>query len=199
MIGWQRWVRLSGILAALVLLYFVVPVTQDVQRTDVVRGAAALLTLALLAFGVVHQLRLHVDDTSRRLDGLIVAIVVVMMVFSFSFYTLQEHDPTQFAACDTRLDALYFTMASAATVGFGDVHAAGQIARGLVLAQMVFNVVFIGTAVALLSTRIREAASAAGSGPDDAAEPQVRRGVPDAVALPGRRTVALAVVRRAQV
>ncbi len=199
MIGLRRWVRLGAILAALIFLYFVVPVTRDVEETNVVRGVTALVTLGVLALAVVYQLRLHVDDNSRRLDGLIVVIVLVMVVFSFSFYVLEQHDPTQFVSMETRLDALYFTMASAATVGFGDVHAAGQFARGLVLAQMIFNVVFIGTAVALLSTRIRQVASASGSGAHDAAEPQVRRGVADAVALPGRRAVALAVVRRAQV
>jgi voltage-gated potassium channel len=40
------------------------------------------------------------------------------------------------------------------------VHAVGQAARAMVLVQMVFNVVFLGTAVALLSTRIRAVATA---------------------------------------
>ncbi len=120
----------------------------------------AVLTLAVLALGVVYQLRVHLDDTSRRVDGLIVIIVIVMAVFAFGFYNLEEHDPSQFDGMETRLDSLYFTMASAATVGFGDVHAAGQTARGLVLVQMVFNVVFIGTAVALLSSRVKAVATA---------------------------------------
>ena len=40
------------------------------------------------------------------------------------------------------------------------MHAAGQIARAMVLVQMLFNVVFIGTAVALLSSRIRAISNA---------------------------------------
>ena len=83
-------------------------------------------------------------------------IVVVMAVFASGSTTSRSHDPDQFAQLQTRLDALYFTMATAATVGYGDVHAVGQTARALVLVQMVFNVVFIGTAVALLSARVRE-------------------------------------------
>jgi voltage-gated potassium channel len=38
------------------------------------------------------------------------------------------------------------------------VHAAGQTARALVLVQMVFNVVFVATIVALLSTRVKQVA-----------------------------------------
>ncbi len=160
MVGWRRWVHLGGTLAMIVVVYFVVPVSANLHRTTIARGAVTVVALGLLALGVVRQLKLHVDDTSRRLDGLIVIIVIVMIVFAFGFYSLQQKDPTQFAGMETRLDSLYFTMASAATVGFGDVHAAGQYARGLVLAQMVFNVVFVGTAVALLSTRVKAVASA---------------------------------------
>jgi len=159
MIGWRRWVHLGAILATIVVVYFVVPVSTEYHRTTVARGAVTVLALGLLALGVVRQLKLHVDDTSRRLDGLIVIIVIVMIVFAFGFYSLEQRDPTEFDGLETRLDSLYFTMASAATVGFGDVHAEGQFARGLVLAQMVFNVVFVGTAVALLSSRVKEVAS----------------------------------------
>jgi voltage-gated potassium channel len=49
-------------------------------------------------------------------------------------------------------------MTTMTTVGTGDVHAAGQVARALVLVQMVFNVVFVATIATLLSTRVRLAA-----------------------------------------
>jgi voltage-gated potassium channel len=160
MVGWRRWTHLGLILAALVLVYFVVPVSTEVRGTTVLRGLAAMLVVVLLVAGVVRQLRLHLDDTDRRVDGLIVSITVVMTVFSFCFFTVEQRDAAQFAGLETRLDALYFTAATAATVGFGDVHAVGQFARALVLVQMAFNVVFIGTAVALLSSRIRAVADA---------------------------------------
>jgi voltage-gated potassium channel len=160
MVGWRRWAHLALILAAVVAVYFVVPVSRELQPSTVVRGLGAIVILALMAGGVVRQLRLHLDDTDRRMDGLIVSITVVMAVFSFCFFALEQRDPSQFDGLNTRLDALYFTAATAATVGFGDVHAVGQGARAMVLVQMVFNVVFIGTAVALLSSRIRAVASA---------------------------------------
>jgi len=160
MIGWRRWAHLALILAALVVVYFVVPIPDNLQRNTVLRGVAATLIVVLLVAGVVRQLRLHLDDTSRRVDGLIVSITGVMVVFSYCFFVIEQRDPTQFAGLDTRLDSLYFTAVTAASVGYGDVHATGQGARALVLVQMVFNVVFIGTAVALLSSRIRAIASA---------------------------------------
>lgn len=160
MVGWRRWAHLGLILAGVVLVYFVAPVSRELERGTLIRILLAILVLALLVAGVVRQLRLHLDDQDRRVDGLIVSIVVVMTVFSFSYFTLQQRDPSQFAQMETRLDALYFTATTASSVGYGDVHAVGQVARAMVLVQIVFNVVFIGTAVALLSSRVRAVASA---------------------------------------
>jgi hypothetical protein len=55
----------------------------------------------------------------------------------------------------TRTDALYFTVATLTTVGYGDVHAQGQIARSLVTLQLLFDVVFVGAAVSTLLRSLR--------------------------------------------
>jgi voltage-gated potassium channel len=158
MVGWRRWTHLGLILAAIVVIYFVVPVPDRVDPNTVIRGLAAILMVVLLAAGVLRQFRHQLDNADPRVDGLIVSITVVMTVFAFSFYVIEQRDPSQFVELRTRLDALYFAAATGASVGYGDVHAAGQLARALVLVQIIFNVVFIGTAVALLSSRIRAVA-----------------------------------------
>ncbi|MFL6003474.1 MAG: ion channel [Nocardioides sp.] len=160
MVGWRRWAHLGLILAAIVVIYFVVPIPERVDPNTVIRGLAAILMVVLLAAGVVRQFRRQLDIADQRVDGLIVSITVVMTVFAFSFYVIEVRDPSQFAEMKTRLDALYFAAATGASVGYGDVHAVGQLARALVLVQIIFNVVFIGTAVALLSSRIRAVADA---------------------------------------
>lgn len=160
MVGWRRWLHLGLILAGVVIVYFVVPVSRQPERGTLIRILVAILLLALLAAGVVRQLRRHLDAKDQRVDGLIVSITVVMAVFAFAYFTLHQRDPSQFAGLQTRLDALYFTASTAATVGFGDVNAVGQAARALVLVQIVFNAVFIGTTVALLSSRIKTVATA---------------------------------------
>jgi voltage-gated potassium channel len=172
MVGWRRWAHLTLILAAVVTVYFLVPVTPDLQRNTLIRVLLAIVLLAMMAAGVVRQLRRHLDDTDRRVDGLIVSITVVMAVFAFVYYTVQQRDPSQFAQMETRLDALYFTGVTAASVGYGDVHAVGQTARAMVLVQIVFNVVFIGTAVAILSSRIRTVVSARAAARDAARKPE---------------------------
>ncbi len=110
-----------------------------------------------LVLGVLYQLRTHIDDTSRRLDGLVAAIVVVVVVFALAFYVLNVRYPDELTGMYTRIDALYFTASTLATVGYGDVHAVGQTARAMVLVQMIFNFVFVATAAGLLSARVRSA------------------------------------------
>jgi voltage-gated potassium channel len=159
MAGWHRWAHLIAVTGGLVVLYFIVPVTATVDGDLVLRGVSSVLVLLLLGLGVLRQLKKHLDQADRRIDGLIVTVVVVVVVFSFVFYTLARHVSGEFAEMSTRVDALYFTVATMATVGFGDVHATGQMARSLVLVLMTFNVVFVGTAVALMSSRIKDVAS----------------------------------------
>lgn len=153
MTGWKRVLRgVSGIGLALVV-YFVVPVQggEDVA----VRALVTIVSLALLTAGVIWQVMVHVEDQSRGIDGLLFALVVAILAFALSFYRLEVTDPGQIPGIETRLDSLYFTMTTLLTVGYGDIHAAGQVARGLVLVAMVFNVAVIATAATTISGRVR--------------------------------------------
>ena len=156
----RRWLRLITLCGGVVALYFVVPATPRLPADAIVaRGVTSALWLVLLAWLLVRQLRLQVDQGDRRIDGLVVSVVAVVVVFSLAFYLMALQRPGEIAGLHTRVDALYFTMSTLTTVGFGDVHATGQTARVLVIVQMVFNVVFVTTAAALLSSRIRSVAA----------------------------------------
>jgi voltage-gated potassium channel len=157
-----RWLRLTSVLVLILALYFVVPVDTNPHAENAVRVVLSVLVLGGLAVGMVRQLRLHLDDASRKLDGLVVGIVLVVVVFAWVFYVLDKQSPGELAGMSTRLDSLYFAMTTMTTIGTGDVHAAGQTARALVLVQMVFNVLFVATAATLLTTRIRSAAEIRG-------------------------------------
>jgi hypothetical protein len=64
-------------------------------------------------------------------------------------------EPGQFVGLDTRLDALYFVGVTMATVGYGDIHPSGQLARAVLLVQLVYTLVFLVGGVAALRTRAR--------------------------------------------
>jgi voltage-gated potassium channel len=152
---WKRWVGHALILSMILVVYFAAPVRLALDESTAVRLSTVLVALGLLAAFVVWVLRRQVDDESRRIDGLITVILVVVVAFSLAFYIMEKTSPGEVAGLKTRLDSLYFTVSTLLTIGYGDVHAQGQAARALVLVQVVFDVVFVATAAGLLSSRVR--------------------------------------------
>jgi hypothetical protein len=80
-------------------------------------------------------------------------------MFALGYFAPQQNDIAQFASLTTKTDALSFTLSPLATVGFGDVHATGQLARGLVAIQIAFDLVFVAALVSVLTSQIRDRAA----------------------------------------
>ncbi|MEU6248872.1 potassium channel family protein [Glycomyces sp. NPDC047010] len=147
--------RYTLVCAALAVAYFVVPVDADaavgvlLMRWTVT--AAMLVTLALVArWEAVRQIR----DPDAPLGGLLVAILGGVLLFALTDFAVAVHRPGEFAGLETRIDALYFALSTLLTVGFGDVHAEGQVARGLLVVQMAFNFTVIAASASLLARKM---------------------------------------------
>jgi hypothetical protein len=164
---------LVGVLAA----YYAVPIGTLPSGVGVAFSVIGLLGgITLLAWAIVRQaqrvVRAGPGDDSARLDGLLLLVVVVLAVFAAGYLALERADGGQFESLSTKTDALYFAVSTLATVGFGDVHAAGQLARGLVTLQIVFDLVFVASLVSLITGQIRsraairQAAAGLGSPPE---------------------------------
>lgn len=154
----SRVLRLGSVSVLLLVLLLVVPVRSETTGTTLVRGLATAVLLGAAITVLLWQLRLTAEDQDRRVDGLVASLVLVVVTFALGFYALEVHRPGEVAGLDTRVDALYFTCSTMLTIGYGDVHAAGQPARVLVLVQMVVDIVFVASAGSLLTGRIRRRA-----------------------------------------
>ena len=151
-------------LAGVLVAYYVFPVDDVPSSWDVLVVALGLLAgLAAVVYVVMRQVRMlsrfRVGDRSVRLDVLALAVFVVVPLFALGYYAVEAADPGQFQGLRTKSDALYFTVSTLVTVGFGDVHATGQLARVLVIVQMAFDVVFVAAAVSVLTTQMRARAA----------------------------------------
>ena len=158
---WRRALRLAAAVALLVIVYFVVPLDGDLGASELVQITVTVIALALLSALVIWEVRQQLVDQTRNIDRLALALVVSVLGFAIGFYLMAERDPGQIVGLETRLDALYFTMTTLLTIGFGDIHAEGQLARGVVLVQMCFNVVILTTAAPTLGHQIRDRAAVA--------------------------------------
>jgi voltage-gated potassium channel len=129
---------------------------------------AAVISLVILVGGggvlawlIVAQARRqldHADDESVQLQSVLLLAYLGVIVFALGYFFLARGVDNQFAGLDTKTDALYFTVTTLGTVGFGDVHPVGQAARAIVSGQIVFNLVFLGMVARLVTGELRQRA-----------------------------------------
>jgi hypothetical protein len=159
---------LMGVLVA----YYAAPVggLSDSAAAIALSVVGLLAGLAALVWVILREVRTLVrtslDDPAVQVDGLVLLVFVVVPLFALGYFALESADPEQFADLVTKTDALYFTLSTLATVGFGDVHATGQLGRVLVIVQMTFDLVFVAAVVSVLSTHIRRRAAVISGRPD---------------------------------
>jgi voltage-gated potassium channel len=156
-------------LVAVLGLYFALPVSSDSSTTRIVSQIVIAVGCLALAGAVIYrEFRRMTLGEALHLTGLQLLIVleVVMVLFALTYFSLAIHGDQQMDGIRTRMDALYFSATTITTVGYGDVHAAGQLARVIVTVQLVFDVVFIGAFLRLITAtgRVRL--------PDDEPPPQ---------------------------
>lgn len=141
--------------AGVLIAYFSAPMSQDAPLGVVTGSLLAAGGLGLVAYVVIDEVR----RSQKRLRPIHMLILVELAVVAFSWmaYALATYHPGEFVGLETRLDALYFAMTTLSTVGYGDVSAAGQLARGLVLVQLVFNLAFIAVLAGMFKEQMQEA------------------------------------------
>ena len=144
----------AGWYAALVLL----PVTAAQGLAAGTYPSVLLAVLSLLAIAaLVRSRRLFTaefDLTATQLAAL-AALVGSLSYGTAGTYALREKFPT----VSTPLDALYFTVVTASTVGYGDVtpDPASPLARLFVISSLVLNVVSFAVALGVIFTPAIEA------------------------------------------
>ena len=93
-----------------------------------------------------------------------------LVFFASCYYLLARAEPASFNAQHlTRTDTLYFTLTVFSSVGFGDINATSQVARGVVMVQMVLNLVLLGLGVRVLTRAVEIGAARRRTGHPSAA------------------------------
>jgi hypothetical protein len=119
---------------------------QDARRYLSVTG----LLLTLLAMGaIVRRGRLHAEISMLT----VLAAVCIYVLLGLSFAFVGEFGPRRFFTAHeagTRSDYTYFSFTTMATVGYGDLTAAGGIGRALAVTEGLLGQIYLVTTVAAL-------------------------------------------------
>ena len=145
----------------LIGLYFLIPVEPGVSGPRLVlRGIATalgVLVVARLVLGKVNRaVSGRATDRTSDLLRLAYALVAGLIIFALADYVIAVSQPDQFVGLRTKVDALYFALATLTTIGYGDVHAEGQLARITVCLQMLFSIGVLATGVSTLFKRLTD-------------------------------------------
>ena len=143
-------IRALATAVILVTLYYVLPM-ENVSDA----GSIALLTVGLLAIAVivVWEVRAIVKadyPVVQGIEALAVTVPLFLLLYSTAYFLIANASPSSFSQHLTRTDALYFTVTTFATVGYGDITATSQGTRVIVIFQMLTDLVVLGFGVRVL-------------------------------------------------
>lgn len=150
-------VRVTVTVLGILIAYYSMPfrVTGGRLALDVLLTMAGVVAMA---WAITTQVRRQSDQRGTEPASLAVVVSLVIGLFAAGYYLIEQSQPGQFQGLATRTDSLYFTLTTLTTVGYGDVHASGQVARALVIVQQVFDVVFVAALISTYAGPLRPAA-----------------------------------------
>ena len=91
----------------------------------------------------------------RSVEAMATTIPLFIVVFSTTHYLISGLESGSYSEPMTRFDALYFTMTTFATVGFGDITPVSLPARFVTLLQMIGGLILVGVVARVLISAAR--------------------------------------------
>ncbi|GGW60204.1 potassium channel family protein [Streptomyces xantholiticus] len=151
----------GGVLMTVV--YFVLPMEELGPDRPAVSWTLFTLTLMSIALLLFLEVRDVLTDRPGTRPGVALPLLMCLSVLVFSgAYHALARDPGEFIGLTTRVDALYFTITTLATVGYGDITPKGQSARLVTILQILYTFVFLTAAATALSRWLRVRMTARG-------------------------------------
>jgi hypothetical protein len=148
-IAWTA-LRAAGSAAALVAIYYLLPLDHATEASDITILIIGLVGfIALVAFHV----RLIMGSpfpTLRAVESLAVSVPLFLLLFSGTYVTLATLSAANFGGRLSHTDGLYFSVTVFSTVGFGDITAKTQTAKLVVTGQMITDLIILGIAIKVI-------------------------------------------------
>lgn len=140
--------RVAGTVAMFGLLYAVAPFDADRWYLYAVVGLAVVAAFIAVVVRRAHRIRTSERAVLDSLEALGLALSLLIFGFASVHYLLALDG--QFRGLETKIDAVYFTVVTIGTVGYGDITPIGQGARVAVTLQILFTLTVVGAAIRII-------------------------------------------------
>jgi fatty acid desaturase len=148
-------IRSLATVVVLLTAYFLLPFTRLLNGKLIAEFAAGvLLVIVVLTVQTLATLR-SPYPLLRSVEAMATTIPLFVVVFSTTHYLISGLEPGSYSEPMTRFDALYFTMTTFATVGFGDITPVTLPARFVTLLQIIGGLILVGVVARVLISAAR--------------------------------------------
>ena len=159
---------LRSLLAFAVVLgaYFLVPVGErDNDASTFVRLVLGVLLFGAIVAWQIRQIMRSEVPALQAVEALIVAIPTFIAVYASAYVSIGAAVPGSFSQPLDKTSALYFTVVTLGTVGFGDIAPVTSGARLAVSSQILLDLVLIAMVARLLTGAARRSLDRHGDSP----------------------------------
>jgi voltage-gated potassium channel len=153
--------RLLLLAVCLGLVYAAIPLQNDRWWMGLVVGAIVLVAIVPFTVRRVAAIETSSEPVFAALKAALVVVAMVIFAFS-SVYLALDRGGGEFEGLETKIDAVYFTVSTLSTVGYGDIHAVGQRARLAVTVQILVDLSVIALSVRAFVAAARSRRGVAG-------------------------------------
>ena len=136
--------------AALVVLYYRLPLTGALDASAVAVLAAGLLVFAVITAWQVRAILRSPYPALRAVQALAAAIPLFLVLFASAYLRIAAAQAEAFSEPLSKTSALYFTITVFSTVGFGDITPRSEAARIATMVQMAADLVVVGLVVRVM-------------------------------------------------
>jgi voltage-gated potassium channel len=157
----------------LVVLYYQLPLDRPWDANTAVRVLVGLLAFVAVAAWQVKTITGSRYPAVRAVEALGLIFPLYLLIFASTYFVMQRASPASFTEPLTRTDALYFSVTVFSTVGFGDIAPKSEVARVILIVQMLGDLAILGAGARVLLGAVRRGQQRR-SDPDDGAGQAVR-------------------------
>jgi voltage-gated potassium channel len=141
-------------LTVLVVLYYTLPY-RSWNGDTALRLLAGLLVFAGITVWQVRTIAGSRYPALKAAQALGLVLPLYLLVFASTYYLMERASAANFSMPLTRTDALYFTVTVFSTVGFGDIVPRSEVARIVLIVQMLGDLALLGAGARILLGAVR--------------------------------------------